>query len=294
MRPLVSIFWMLLLGAGAGADTKPWKESWASLLVPMPLAGAVSSSAASDTRETPEPHAPAPLPSTAETADAQAPIVAPADGIPPTFLSPAEILDGLREGLVIHFDLLGELELLPETPLTRATVPDASWRVELLPPLPATLGSRLHLRYRLTNGFEHQPDQSLALRAAWWREAIISNRLLRPGEMDLNGAHEVQTINWLQHRGGLVAGDTDLGQLRLKATWRANEPLRWSMVETRPLIEQGAVVEVVASEGALRISMRGVALENGNRGDLIKLRNVQSRKEIQGIVQNENSVLVVF
>lgn len=280
MRRLTSIFW-LGLGLSAVAETPaPWKQDWVGLLQPVALAATAAPSQAAPPPAAAVPSAPAP--------------VVPVPAEPPRFITPDQVLSALRDELVAHYDLEGELHLETDTPLTSLKVPDESWYVEVLPPLPSSLGARLHLRYRLTNGFLPEPEQTIALRCEWWREAIVSNRLLRPGELDLNGAYTIEKVNWLQYRGDLIPVEADLSQLRLKATWRANEPLRWSTVETRPMIEEGKMVEVLATEGALRISMRGVALENGNEGDVIAVRNLQSRKEIQGIVTHANTVLVKF
>jgi flagella basal body P-ring formation protein FlgA len=229
----------------------------------------------------------------------EAPAAAPVEEVAPpppepVFITPDQILHALSDALSLQFNLEGELTLMPNTSLTKVKVPTADWYVQMVAPLPSTLTSRLHLRYRLTDGFNHQPEQTLAVRAEWWREAYMSNRLLRPRDLDAKDAYYVERVNWLQYRGALVSVDNDLSLLRLKTTWRANEPLRWTAVETRPLIEEGEVVEVIASEGAMRITMRGVALENGRAGELISVRNLQSRKEIQGIVSHENTVLVIF
>ena len=40
--------------------------------------------------------------------------------------------------------------------------------------------------------------------------------------------------------------------------------------------------------------MKALALENGAAGDLIKLRNLESRREINGQIINENKVRIPF
>lgn len=298
MRRLLSSFLVGAAAVGLSAGDAAWKDDWASLLQPAAqetaAVEAASPRATATVVELPAPTASDTASSAPATPIVDKAVTPAAPPPPPVYLSPDNILQGLREALVEHFVLEGELELMPDTPLQRVQVPDASWGVELMPPVPATLGDRMYLRYRLSNGFEYRPVETIALRAAWWREAYVSNRLLRAGQLESNDAYSIQTVNWLQYRGSLVPVESGIQHLRLKATWRANEPLRWSIVETRPMIEEGAIIEVVAVEGALRISMRGVAMENGNAGELIHVRNTRSREEIQGIVHDENTVLVVF
>ena len=50
----------------------------------------------------------------------------------------------------------------------------------------------------------------------------------------------------------------------------------------------------MAQQGLLAIRMKALALENGAAGDLIKLRNLESRKEFNGQILNENQVQVHF
>ena len=57
---------------------------------------------------------------------------------------------------------------------------------------------------------------------------------------------------------------------------------------------EGQVVEVVAQNGMLAISMKALALENGTTGEQIRLRNLESRREINGEVINENKVHIRF
>jgi flagellar basal body P-ring formation protein FlgA len=59
-------------------------------------------------------------------------------------------------------------------------------------------------------------------------------------------------------------------------------------------VRRGQIVEVVAKHGQLAISMKALALESGASGSLIKLRNLESRKEFSGQILNENKVQVHF
>ncbi len=60
--------------------------------------------------------------------------------------------------------------------------------------------------------------------------------------------------------------------------------LTWHDIARRPLVRKGEVVEVAASEGRLFLSMKALALQAGARGDLITVRNLESLKDISGLV----------
>lgn len=284
---------MARLGAGilfamtfgvAALDVSAWNSDWSGLLKPseQPVLAQV---AAEDpqtvaARESAQPQ-------TAEKRRSSEPRKA-------FYITPDDILQAVQADLRGRFGLEGELVLIPDREISRIPVPDESWQVEITPPFPPDLGSRMHIRFRVSNGYEHQAPEVISLRAEWWRESYVARRLVRPGSLDAGDAWSIETVNWLQHRGALVPAEHELSNLRLKSAWRAGEPLRWSIVETRPMVQTGKVVDVVAQEGSLRITMRGVAMQNGNAGDLINVRNLQSRQEIQGVVSDAKTVLVVF
>ena len=68
---------------------------------------------------------------------------------------------------------------------------------------------------------------------------------------------------------------------RAIATGRVLDP---GMLEQRQLVKKGATVQIVASQGALQVRMKGKALDNGAQGERIRARNLGSGREITGEV----------
>jgi flagella basal body P-ring formation protein FlgA len=58
------------------------------------------------------------------------------------------------------------------------------------------------------------------------------------------------------------------------------------------VVRRGQSVEAIARSGALSVSMRVEAMEEGAPGQLIRIRNPQSRREMRGKVQDENTVVI--
>ncbi len=63
-------------------------------------------------------------------------------------------------------------------------------------------------------------------------------------------------------------------------------------VRIRPVIRRGQAVDALVEDGALTISMKVEALEDGAPGQFIRVRNAQSLRDIRGKVVNEHSILV--
>ena len=91
----------------------------------------------------------------------------------------------------------------------------------------------------------------------------------------------------------IVRTDQALGR-RTKRNLAANCILRKDQVELPPIVKRGEIVQVVAESDALKISVKGIAKENGAQGDLIKVVNVRSKKIIYAQVVDGQTVRVDF
>lgn len=89
----------------------------------------------------------------------------------------------------------------------------------------------------------------------------------------------------------------DKNQVRgkvLKRSLRRGDILTNSMLDVRKLIKRGDIVTIVASSGALAIRVKGEALMDGRKGDLIRVRNNSSKREIQAVVVATGMVKVTM
>ncbi len=97
----------------------------------------------------------------------------------------------------------------------------------------------------------------------------------------------------------LLAGDvvTDVKSVVGKRTTlsvNSHEIMRTSMVELPPLVKKGDRVILLVENHQFKITALGEAKEEGRRGELVKLVNLSSRKEVYGKVLNTNTVRIDF
>ena len=69
-------------------------------------------------------------------------------------------------------------------------------------------------------------------------------------------------------------------------------PVYARSVRIRPVVHRGQVVEAQLQDGTMLISLKVEVLENGAPGQLVRVRNPQSRREFRGKVQNEQTILI--
>lgn len=72
------------------------------------------------------------------------------------------------------------------------------------------------------------------------------------------------------------------------------EVLRKSMVEIPPLVKKGDYVTLLAENGGFRITTIGEVKEEGRQGEIVKVLNISSKKEIYGRVLDKETVQVDF
>lgn len=83
------------------------------------------------------------------------------------------------------------------------------------------------------------------------------------------------------------AGSRDFGILPSGSTVPASDPLE-------VIIKNRDLVKIVAQIGAARIEARGEAMEDGKRGQAIRVRNTESNRVVSGRVEESGTVIVEY
>lgn len=81
---------------------------------------------------------------------------------------------------------------------------------------------------------------------------------------------------------------------RARMPVRANMPLRGEQLEKVPLVKSGQLVTIVIENQAMRLTATGKARGNGAEGDIVKVQNLGSLKEVPARVIDSGTVQVDF
>ncbi len=79
---------------------------------------------------------------------------------------------------------------------------------------------------------------------------------------------------------------------KLKKSIKSNQPLKYSNLENDWLIEKNSLVTIVNDKGFIKIKEEGLAMNDGNYMDMIKVKNIKSGKIIVGYAKNEKKVIL--
>jgi flagella basal body P-ring formation protein FlgA len=104
---------------------------------------------------------------------------------------------------------------------------------------------------------------------------------------------ETRRVDLLRERDALPAAVGDRSYIFARAV-PAGRLLTWRDIGRRPLVKKGEIVEVSAVDGALALTLKAIAMENGAQGDMVTVRNQESRKDFAAVVVDENRVQVRF
>lgn len=191
--------------------------------------------------------------------------------------------------LTHHFQPVGELSLAWSRP------PPLDWplepRVELAT-VPSTLSPQLLVGVLVVDDAGNTVRHTLVLRAELWQEGWAPREPGQVGDPVAVDQLEVVRFDALRERRAMMAdASLDLDYIRAVNPGRL---LTWNDVRRRPLVRRGQAVEVLAVDGALAITLRAVALHDASHGQVVRVRNPDSRREFTAVVVAESRATVQF
>ena len=171
-------------------------------------------------------------------------------------------------------------------------IPEGNATYEVVPP------RRLNLVGRATFRVLVRVDGNLATRL--W--AVLDVEVLAPvvvAVRTLPKGHVLQTqdVAIQEVRLGTLTQEPfeDISKVvgkQLARRVNQGEPIMQNRVADALVIKKGALVTIIAERGLLRVTVPGVALENGEKGKIIRVRNLNSLKTIFARVSDASTVRV--
>jgi flagella basal body P-ring formation protein FlgA len=123
-------------------------------------------------------------------------------------------------------------------------------------------------------------------------ELPVLTRDIKPGETI--GPHDVVLTEMASEKLGqnVLTATGDIVGRAPKRMIRAGEPLRLGDVEAPVLVKKDAIVTMVMRAPGMTLTAEGRALEDGAKGDAIKVMNTNSKRTIIATVEGDGIVAV--
>jgi flagellar basal body P-ring formation protein FlgA len=157
---------------------------------------------------------------------------------------------------------------------------------------PAELAPQLLVTVRATNAAGLSNEYIVVLRAELWRDGWTLRAPAAAGSgVDLT-ALDVRRYDALRERDALPADANP--ELDFTRNVPSGRLIVWRDVVRRPLVRRGQTIEVFATSGMLTVTLRGVALADAARGESVRVRNPDSKKDFVAVVTAESRASVRF
>ena len=240
----------------------------------------------------------APVASIVEAPQAAAPrgVVVPEKEAPrdPLLFTGSDLLQEIKTQIADRFSLKGELVLEFSRPWAAIKLP-ASDAVVTVTDFPREgMTSSLLVRCKVVSGGVTVGEWQVSLRAHLWQQVWVATVGLDRGQALEDSMVTEQKVDVLLNRNALLTVENNPSLYEVVQSVSAGSPLTKRQVTEKPIIRKNQIVEVTANRGAIAINMKAQALENGAAKALIKMRNLDSRREFNAQVVDETHVNVLF
>ena len=208
-------------------------------------------------------------------------------------LPAAEVLVGLKEFLQRQGGRdQGQIELRFIRPWTSPVIADEMYTLRVND-LPASgLTSVLPLRFELATDQESLGTWQMPLEVRLMREVWVAHQELRRGDTLQDGDLTLELRDALKYRD-LLPADTDLNRgWMLSENVQPAQPVQRRAIQLRAVLQRGQLVEALYRDGPIVISLKAEVLDPGAPGQIIRLRNPNSRRELRGKIINEQVVQI--
>jgi flagella basal body P-ring formation protein FlgA len=208
-------------------------------------------------------------------------------------LNEAELKDLLTATLQReHVRDRGELELRFTRAWASVTVPAGPLTMNILELPSAGVSLNFIVRFELRTADQIIGTWQVPLQAHVWRDIWVARSPLKRGQLLSEADRAKERRDVLALRDACLEDVPDGFLYEIAETLPAGAPLYVNSVKLRRLVRRGQVAEAVVQDGAMSVSLKVEVLEDGVLGQFIRVRNLQSRREFRGKVENEQTILV--
>jgi flagella basal body P-ring formation protein FlgA len=191
--------------------------------------------------------------------------------------------------LADRYQTTGQLQLDWNRPRPAAAPTDADLAILSAP---AELAPQVLVTVRATDTAGRSSDHTLVLRAELWRDGWMLRDPAKLGDPLSPSLLDIRRFDALREREAISADSS--ADLNFARAVPAGRLLLWRDVARRPLVRRGQTLDVVATDGRLTITLRAVALNDAARGETVRVRNPDSKKDFVAEVVSESRASVRF
>jgi flagella basal body P-ring formation protein FlgA len=175
---------------------------------------------------------------------------------------------------------------------TPVSVPDEPLKVDILEPAFNRIATTAILRFELRVARRLLGSWQVPVEARLWREVLVAGGNLPRGLALKDAQLTRERRDVLKLREPLSDLPANPAAYELAEIVQAGSPLLSRALRLRPVVARGQIADAVVRDGVMVISIKVEVLEEGAPGQMIRVRNYQSRRELRGKVQDEHTIAI--
>jgi len=189
----------------------------------------------------------------------------------------------------------GELDLHFTRPWVSTNVPPGELKLKIVEMPPSGVTSTFIVRFDiLADDGANLGDWQMPVQAHLWRDIHVARSMLKPGQLVADADIALERRDVLALRAPLAEISDDDTLLEIAETVPAGTPVYQNAVRLRAVIHRGDMTTARLEDGALIVTVKVQALEDGTPGQTIRLRNLDSDHDLTGKVLDAKTVLVTL
>lgn len=126
------------------------------------------------------------------------------------------------------------------------------------------------------------------------KEVVLSNRPLKRHSIITQEDIRLEKRNLAELTPDVITDPLEVIGKRTRRAIDPNAPLKLNSLEVAPLVKRGDLVTIVAETDVLKITTQGVVIEKGCKGEVVRVINTGSRREVYARVVDSRTVKVEF
>ncbi len=144
----------------------------------------------------------------------------------------------------------------------------------------------------IADGFSGPVNLAVSGRIVVRKNIPVLVRRLESGSMI--GSTDIDWVSIPEERlSGIVTNAEQLIGFELRRDADANQPVRESDVMPPRLVARGTLVTMKIETPVMTVTAQGRALQDGKRGDVVRITNTQSNRTVEGIVESASIVRIL-
>ena len=159
---------------------------------------------------------------------------------------------------------------------------------------PRMLRDRLAISVVITEGSKRISSRRIIAKVSYQKKIVALNRNMRAGEVIQS--QDLTTISVPHHqvnRYSILTTIEAIGsKLRKNVSAKVGLSTRWLI--SKVLVKYGDKVQITFKRNGIFLSAEGQALGQGKRGDMIKVKNIRSRKILTGRIVAPHQIEMEF